>query len=233
MKDRYIIAFLSLVVIASVALPICSIYADALVSVPYLSGSCISTGYKDWDTALDNMGNTIEESYLQLEASWYNEAYDIYKIHLYFSIPDNLTSATLTFIPTGVIYNQDDIKLMVIDAYSNQLIGEVELSNLKLRAKTTVELNVSRITTGSLILMTSNEWYNLPPLKWNWITLNNHSDKPYLTYDYGAMPVTPTPTAEATVIETVTTSSLNYGAIAGGVIGLLAIVGLLIWRFAR
>ena len=216
---KYILIGLLLVVIISIIIPL-TVNADSPIS----SGSGISTGYKDWIKAVDNIGTSIEANYLQLEASWYNEAYDIYRIYLNFDIPQNITHATLTIYPTGVIYNQDDIKLVVVD--DGQRIGEIELSSLDTRTKSTIELD--GITTGSLVLMSSNEWYNLPPSKWNWVTLDNNTEKPYLTYDYNNY---------ATPVDVVIESpKLSASAIAGYVIlgiSVFVVIGLLIWRFAR
>jgi hypothetical protein len=221
MKNKRLIGFiLALVVIVSVILPLT---ANADSNTATSSGSGISTGYKDWIKAIENIGTDIEAGYLQLEASWYNEAYDIYRIYLNFDITQDVTHATLTIYPTGVIYNQDDIKLVIVD--NGQRIGEIGLSSLNIRTKSTIELD--GIITGSLILMSSSEWYNLPPSKWNWITLDNNTEKPYLTYDS---------TQSQPILTIIKPSGLNSSAIAGYVIlgiSIVVIIGLLIWRFAR
>lgn len=223
MSNKYKVFMLFLVVGASFILPLYSAYAEGNVAIS--SGSGISTGYKDWSIAKSNIGTSIEANYLQLEASWYNEAYDIYRIYLNFVIPQNITHATLTIYPTGVIYNQDDIKLVVVDADSMQKLGEIALSSLSVRNKATIELDASKIITGSLILMASSDYNNIPPSKWNWLTLDNNTNKPYLTYDS----TQPQPTD--IVVQKISSNAIVGYVILG--ISIVIVIGLLIWRIAR
>lgn len=216
MKNKGLIGCLLCLVIVFFTIPL-----TASADSPISSGTGISTGYTDWQVAVNDVGTGIEANYLQVEASWYNEAYDIYRAYLNFNIPQNVTHATLTIYPTGVIYNQDGIKLIVVD--SGLRIGEIELSNLNIRTKSTIEL--SGVITGSIVLMTSNEWYNTPPLRWNWITLDNNTEKPCLTYDSNVAPNVVSEPQE------ISSSAISGYVILG--IAIVIIIGFLIWRFAR
>lgn len=239
MKNKIALFAIVLVVIASAILPQFVSADNNILIATSNSGSGISTGYNDWIRASNSITTTKIADYLQVESSWYNEAFDIYRAYLDFDLPTNITlvSATLTITPNGAIYNQDDIELIVVDKASWVFLGSIELASLQAKIPSTIVLDAGKITSGSIAIITSNDWYNIPPIKWNWITLNNHSDKPFLTYDYSDVPVTsvPMPTFNGSTEDIVndSPSGFNYGAIVGGVIGLLVIIGLVIWRSAR
>jgi hypothetical protein len=196
------------------------------------SGTAMSTGYDDWQVASDSVPETISADYLQIEASWYSEAYDIYRAYLYFDIPDNVTvtSATLAITPKGVIYNQDNIRLMVLDGATARepyisALGSIELSSLQENTQSSIVLDGSLITSGVIVLVTENELYKQAPLGWNWITLDYNEYRPTLTYTYIDKVIEP-----IVVSESPESSGMNYVAIVIGIIAVISVIGFVVWK---
>jgi len=179
---KRVLLLLLLVLVTLVTLPI-TVLADSPLTANSNSGSKIFTGSSDWIKARDGVSSAVVASYLQIETSWYNGGYDVYEVYLEFEVPRSLSSATLTLMPTGVIYNQDNVRLVVVDANSMKVLGGTDFSNLGTNLDTVIKLDGPM--TGDLLLMTSSEYEDVAPLGWNWITLDTNDNKPSLDYILG------------------------------------------------
>lgn len=180
---KRVLLLLLLALIALVTLST-TVLADGPLTANSNSGSRIFTGSSDWVKARNGVNSSVGASYLQVETSWYNGGYDIYEVYLEFEVPGSVSSATLTIMPTGVIYNQDNVRLVVVDANSMKVLGGTDFSNLGTNLDTVIELDGPM--TGDLLLLTGSEYENIAPLGWNWITLDTNSNRPILNYVLGA-----------------------------------------------
>ena len=200
------------------------------------SGSQISTGKVDWGPAKSSISTGPIESYLQVESSWYNGGFDIYRTLLVFDTTDipagkSLDYVALSFTPTGVIYNEENVSIIV--TAGSVEIGSVPFSSLVRNQRVTIQLTGEGIISGgltSLVLMTSRDYSNYAPEKWNWMTMDGVNNKPSLVVNYSggsSSTVVPTTTPDSTL--NTNTYSDNSKLIAGGlfllVIVLLVVLG--------
>lgn len=191
------------------------------------SGTAMSTGHEDWQSASDNVSSTKTANYLQIEASWYNEAYDVYRAYLCFDTPDDVTftSAILNISSKGVIYNEDDIMLMIVDTNTKDVIGSIGLSKFEQNPKESIELDASKLTSGSITIITNNEIDKQAPLGWNWITLDIGTDRPSLTYYCVEKAITEIPTTKD--------SGVSFTDILFIAILMSVVLGFCIWKTKR
>jgi len=157
----------------------------------------VMTGNQDWNASRNSsMCNHLTSPGTQVETSWYNDAYDIYRAFLYFdtsSIPEgsNINSVKLSIFLSGVIYNQDNVSIYVLSGnkgvsypaicsdyniaeYDNKIIGSIRFSDLSIWKYYDIKLDNSCIENGytKLILLTDTDMNNIAPVGWNWITFD-------------------------------------------------------------
>jgi len=231
---KKLIGLMALMVVAFATILPQSVSADGnVLTANSNSGTAMSTGSDIWQVASDNVPDTISADYFQVESSWYSEAYDIYRTYLYFDIPDNVTvtSATLTITPKGAIYNQDDIRIVVVDALTIRdtyirPLGYIVVSELQENVQSSIVLDASAITSGFIVLVTENEIFDKAPAGWNWVTFDYKDYRPTLTYTYTDKVIEP-------IAETPESANTNYVAIILGVIAVIAIAVFIIWKSSR
>jgi hypothetical protein len=158
----------------------------------------VATGDPNWINSRDaNICNHLTSPGTQIETSWYNDAYDIYRTFLYFdtsSIPDGarIKDVSLKLYISGVIYNQDDVSIFIISGnddisfpavcsdydiskYNYNIIGSIRFSDLSIWKYHEIELNSNCIKNGGytkFILLTDIDKNDVAPIGWNWMTFD-------------------------------------------------------------
>ena len=158
----------------------------------------VMTGNTDWSSSRNSvMCNHIESPGTQVETSFYNDAYDIYRTFLYFdtsSIPSGskINNVKLDIFISGVIYDQDSVSLDILSGnnyisipavcsdfnfskYNNEVIGSVKFSDMSTWKNLHIDLDSNCIGENGytkLILLTNIDKNDIAPDGWDWITFD-------------------------------------------------------------
>lgn len=170
--------------VLGLSLTVCStVYAETL-EFNSSSGSEISTGKTDWEYARSTVPSIPSENYLQIETSWYNGAYDIYRTLLSFTpgMSGEVTEVNLILESSGVIYNQENVDIVVVSPTTLEELSRVPLSSFVDGNSVVISLPLYIANSGTvnLLLITSLDFSRTPPSGWNWMTLDRVTHAPKL-----------------------------------------------------
>lgn len=158
----------------------------------------VMTGDHDWSNSRNANGcNHLTSPGAQVETSFYNGAYDIYRTFLYFdtsAIPEDakINYVKLDIFVSGVIYDQDEVSMIVlsgnnyisipaicsdydISKYDNKVIGSVKFSEMSTWKNLRIDLDNNCIENGGytkFIFLTDIDKDDIAPVGWNWMTFD-------------------------------------------------------------